>query len=356
MAEGAFAMEKKSDKGNEERDGRKICEKRGMYEVREAGPKGLGVFALQDIPAGTCIMEEKPMLIAPEGTGRSSFVLLSFLELSPGQKKSYMELHKHDRHVVNDSDYEDSSSESVSSDDSVTPGLDEMSTREKSLDGEESGQGAEEMVGPPSKSRRLATCPKSPSSGEHRQLGLQENASRPSDSEADVSSRDLPLYTAQDVLSTYYTNAFKLEHDDATFSGVCPETSRLNHSCLPNAQPSFNFRTGKHTIHVIKDVSSGDEICISYICGMPLTRQDRQKKLALWGFKCSCPACSGEVQDSDKRRIRLGKLQRMSVQIRPFLERRMLSTTDAEEAKAEFIEMESLLEKEGLLTPDLADV
>lgn len=74
------------------------------------------------------------------------------------------------------------------------------------------------------------------------------------------------------------------------FSGIFLEISRINHSCRPNSFISYDGALGR--IMAIRDIAKDEEIFISYVDrNPPLSRQERQEKLELYGIKCHCQAC-----------------------------------------------------------------
>jgi hypothetical protein len=116
------------------------------------------------------------------------------------------------------------------------------------------------------------------------------------------------------VVSIFETNAFKMEstRGEGT-SGIFAIASRINHSCSPNANQTWNSRIGCLTVHAIKDIPINEEITIPYVFPT-LDRSQRLSGLKGYGFVCTCPICddfatstpSGEV--SRKRRQQIYRL------------------------------------------------
>jgi hypothetical protein len=99
-------------------------------------------------------------------------------------------------------------------------------------------------------------------------------------------------------------------------AGVFPHAARFNHHCNPNACFTYNTSIERETIHAMRDIKEGEEITISY-CDTIHDTPLRTWELKHYGFTCSCPACSGDVNDensfaykSAERRFRLGELER----------------------------------------------
>lgn len=81
-------------------------------------------------------------------------------------------------------------------------------------------------------------------------------------------------------------------HTTGAGSGLFPEASRINHSCIPNVYHSWNTALGKTTIHAIRDIEAGEELLTTYI-PLLLARQQRhdEQHLGHYGFQCKCQAC-----------------------------------------------------------------
>ncbi|KAF7131479.1 hypothetical protein CNMCM5793_004704 [Aspergillus hiratsukae] len=106
------------------------------------------------------------------------------------------------------------------------------------------------------------------------------------------------------VLSIYVAN---------TFGAVFLLGSRINHSCVPNLDFSYNSALGKETFHAIRDISAGEELTISYINGSNRTRSQRRTELDKWGFQCTCEACEDTVRgrEREEKRVQLFDLDQM---------------------------------------------
>lgn len=78
--------------------------------------------------------------------------------------------------------------------------------------------------------------------------------------------------------------------------------STCNHSCTPNAEPSFLHNNHRLSLVALKDIQEGDEICISYLdeCMLERSRHSRRKELmANYLFLCDCPKCEEQANDLD---------------------------------------------------------
>lgn len=78
--------------------------------------------------------------------------------------------------------------------------------------------------------------------------------------------------------------------------------SVCNHSCDPNAMPSFPYSNSQLVMCAVRDIAPGDEILISYLeeCVLERSRHSRQKILREnYLFTCHCPKCEAEAGDPD---------------------------------------------------------
>ncbi|KAF7192271.1 SET domain-containing protein 5 [Pseudocercospora fuligena] len=92
--------------------------------------------------------------------------------------------------------------------------------------------------------------------------------------------------------------------------GIFPLVSRLNHSCLPNAQHAYNERQRRMLVHIIRPITSNEEITLSYIPGGPSSQRQLELKQNFL-FACTCELCSlppSEKRKSDERLSRAAVL------------------------------------------------
>eukprot|EP00931_Biecheleriopsis_adriatica_P102995 TRINITY_DN77890_c0_g1_i1.p1 TRINITY_DN77890_c0_g1~~TRINITY_DN77890_c0_g1_i1.p1 ORF type:complete len:373 (-),score=52.85 TRINITY_DN77890_c0_g1_i1:108-1226(-) len=106
------------------------------------------------------------------------------------------------------------------------------------------------------------------------------------------------------LLGILSTNGFS--HSDGLMI-LCEATSRFNHSCCPNCESTFYDGADEKQIYASRAIQEGEELCIPYI-DVRVTRQERQDLLDMWGFRCSCEACSSPDAESDMRRARMRQL------------------------------------------------
>ena len=108
-------------------------------------------------------------------------------------------------------------------------------------------------------------------------------------------------------LSRISLNGFTICSSDQTILGIgiFPSASMINHSCRPNAVPSFWLRESSPPtlkLTTCKAVKSGEEISISYCDVSPPTQSRRQVLADSYKFLCKCPLC----RDSGRNRNVLG--------------------------------------------------
>lgn len=78
--------------------------------------------------------------------------------------------------------------------------------------------------------------------------------------------------------------------------------SSCNHSCVPNAEPTYLHNNSRLSLVALMDIKTDDEICISYLdeCSLQRSRHSRNKELSEnYLFKCSCPKCEQQAHDPD---------------------------------------------------------
>lgn len=114
------------------------------------------------------------------------------------------------------------------------------------------------------------------------------------------------------VASIYYSNCYNLDSfapDGRGGSAVGVLSSRLNHSCIPNVQFSYDFGRRQMMFYAIRDIPRGKEVCSSYEKNVFEIASRRKQKLQMYyAFVCHCEACEGANKNefwgrSDERRI-----------------------------------------------------
>ncbi|RPB07912.1 SET domain-containing protein [Morchella conica CCBAS932] len=99
--------------------------------------------------------------------------------------------------------------------------------------------------------------------------------------------------------------------------GLFLTCARLNHSCSPNANHSWNSDTRTESVHAIRDIDPGEEITICYQSSQSShsNRASRQDELLkMFGFECHCMICvlpAEDSRESDQRRAEIEELDRI---------------------------------------------
>lgn len=123
----------------------------------------------------------------------------------------------------------------------------------------------------------------------------------------------------------------------SSYEGVlCKTVSRFNHSCLPNCEQFWDESTGSEKLFASKNISKGEELCISYVEPFLTAAQRRQVFQERYAFQL--PGSSSE-DESDSRRERLEEL------VSSFSRG---CSPDAEQGMAEATELLRLCDEEGL--------
>ncbi|KXS94311.1 hypothetical protein AC578_10818 [Pseudocercospora eumusae] len=80
-------------------------------------------------------------------------------------------------------------------------------------------------------------------------------------------------------------------------SGLWIKTAYINHSCIPNAEPSVIGDL--MVIKATREIKKGEEITISYVNDIDYKSRSRKIKSS-WGFDCSCELCTAEAATSSE--------------------------------------------------------
>ncbi|KAF8852109.1 hypothetical protein BDZ45DRAFT_749947 [Acephala macrosclerotiorum] len=114
-----------------------------------------------------------------------------------------------------------------------------------------------------------------------------------------------PFHTRE--MRIWKTNAFIFDRTgEDSVSGVFLDMSRINHSCVPNAEYNANLGKGRMELYSTRRIEGGEEVTISY--GHQFlykTEEERNSHLRyIYGFTCTCRACTDAdfKAVSDRRR------------------------------------------------------
>ena len=121
------------------------------------------------------------------------------------------------------------------------------------------------------------------------------------------------LTSGRDPLQAIYdTNAHSISIAGSSHSAIFDLSSRLSHSCSPNAVHRFDPTRLAFTLTAMRDIPRGAEVTISYypLDVLLLPRDDRRSAVAEHrGFVCACEVCrQGDAQASNDRRQRIQRL------------------------------------------------
>jgi len=115
----------------------------------------------------------------------------------------------------------------------------------------------------------------------------------------------------------YFTNCYSIGQGSTTQfpTAMLPILAKVNHSCRPNAEFSWNEKHGCEDLRAVKDIYKGEELTSCYLditAQGRITRDERRMLLQKgYGFTCSCEAChmdEQEVEKEDKIRIEAFKI------------------------------------------------
>jgi hypothetical protein len=112
------------------------------------------------------------------------------------------------------------------------------------------------------------------------------------------------------LLGRVRTNGLPLGVDGLA-GGIFLEASRINHSCDPNANASWNDNLEQLTIHAAKDIAEGEEVTIYYLshrANRTLRHTVLQEEMRIF---CACSLCSLPIAERKKSDERLNAIQRL---------------------------------------------
>ncbi|RYP70443.1 hypothetical protein DL771_005484 [Monosporascus sp. 5C6A] len=95
----------------------------------------------------------------------------------------------------------------------------------------------------------------------------------------------------------------------------------------------YRITNTTHTTIAARDISSGDELSISYI-GLSLPWQERRSRLSSkWGFNCTCSHCSMNADEAAASDARLSTIAQLVADLENFKEGLVTAETGAELVK-----------------------
>jgi hypothetical protein len=167
--------------------------------------------------------------------------------------------------------------------------------------------------------------------------------------------------------SIFESNTFNITDEDEETgivqAGIFPIAARFNHDCRPNVAQTWNENLKCLTMHAIRHIEQGEELCDSYV---PLCQPSvvRKEELRAYGFDCYCSVCGlpykGLEKSDEQRRMihRLGEDLDFYAQRKRGAKLGPISPSLSKGGKDDPLNViryiEYLLEDEGLIGHDLA--
>ncbi|PGG95507.1 hypothetical protein AJ79_10018 [Helicocarpus griseus UAMH5409] len=112
------------------------------------------------------------------------------------------------------------------------------------------------------------------------------------------------------VIGIIKTNAMPFGARGAE-GAIFPRAARINHSCKPNSQNTWNSNLERLTIQNFKDIEEGEEITIAYVDGTELFDTRQQCFEEAFGFRCDCEVCGVSPEETKERDRRLKEMARL---------------------------------------------
>ncbi|KDR71841.1 hypothetical protein GALMADRAFT_213677 [Galerina marginata CBS 339.88] len=84
-----------------------------------------------------------------------------------------------------------------------------------------------------------------------------------------------------------------------THKGMFLNTSRINHSCSPNAKWEWDLNTYSLVVTAVRPIDAGEEITIAYVPPLLPYHVRRDNLHAMYGFNCVCLTCIRLAGDSN---------------------------------------------------------
>lgn len=78
----------------------------------------------------------------------------------------------------------------------------------------------------------------------------------------------------------------------------------INHSCLPNAHAFYDHVKGRNQVQLLRDVKAGDQIFVSYLLSNEYPRANRRAEiLKRHKFVCDCTLCTSQEAEAIMQRV-----------------------------------------------------
>lgn len=220
-----------------------------LVEIRSAGHMGRGIFATKDVPAGTQILSETPLIIVDGSMAQHTW---------PGFIAAFCETAwKAPRNTI--------------------ACLETL--------------GSEKWI-------------------EHHAPTIKVVQSWFKQKTIKAADRVVDHYVAKytRLFSIYLRHGVAL---DAGFSfGHFYQHSLINHSCSPNAHAYYDHTRQRHQVHVTRGLKTGDQIFVSYNTRQTLPRAERHAEIRELSHKfiCDCTLCTSPEADAIMQRASVSYL------------------------------------------------
>ncbi|KAK7751699.1 SET domain-containing protein 5 [Diatrype stigma] len=252
--------------------------------VRRTEHAGMGVFAVRDIPRGTRIAAEAPLIMIPPGADAESATrFCEALLRTPDDALARLDRHHCDPLTL-------------------------QTVRSTDI-GAEILQWTRANLPPASSSRKspediaAQTC--------KRYAIFLTNNLDTGGAEPEPAPEPMPV-AAPGSESEPQDRLRDQVRDRSGGRGLFHLFSRMNHSCAPNVFDHYNTALGddggdgkgggRLTCHAARDIAAGEQLCSHYIDVLVPRRRRQRKLLRGWGFVCDCAACADDALEAARER------------------------------------------------------
>ena len=150
----------------------------------------------------------------------------------------------------------------------------------------------------------------------------------------------------------FVVNGFSMA---GTRDGIFVESSRFNHSCVPNAVFVWNSNSGQLTEHAIINIPAYAEIFINYRPEDYFDKvQQRSYNLRYYDFQCTCDACQPNTRVGAASAQRRATMLNLKGNI--YRNRNATQFDIRNQRLADIKAFSQLLQSESLFYPQLADM
>lgn len=268
-----------------------------LYEVRVTANKGLGLFATQNIPRGTRIVAEEPLIALQPGQ-RPSDVLGYAKELNEESRKRLLGLSWHHGNGIKRlGRWSEALGWMVWDRATNAKGGQIQRNGTEKISGIVLGR-LKENLNIWREAVRILSIFRSNS------FNLAASASWPLDARSSGPSSSTGLGVPEAPMN-HERSASDLKTTPSPTSAIelalFPAIARINHSCDPNAQANYHPLNRTFNIHATKDIPAGEEVSINYLPEHGQLRAQRVAKLEdSYGFTCNCPACDLDTEEGQQ--------------------------------------------------------